>query len=296
MSPDAGLIDLVDERLEDWNQGDVVLGDKVPFLYLADFSRPVTDGSRQAARANSEETEPLGTVFPTIPGVVVLTQSCDIVRSSAQQPFVRLAMLENARNADFLDRVRQLMEPRFAYIPGVADRSLVARLEAVMTVEKGLIAGIDPTDRIRGCRTGLEASAFAAALARNVDRFAFPDLFSDAIVGIRDRVLNKHGKRTIEGKTLEALREIRVACSPSWEDTAPELTFYFIFSDRSAIPESADSILDGLLKRFKPKGAFSNPCFRIVTLSEMSAEAYVTSQPLEFYRLSRSATRSPPPD
>ena len=223
MSLDATLIAAIDERLNDWNQGDVVLGDAIPFVHLADFNQPITLGSQNAAEIDPDNAERLGTVVTHVAGVAVITQSCDLVRSCKDQPFVKLSILQEVTQ-NFVDDVRKGHRPRYAYIAGVADRLLVANLDAISTVEKAVIAAVEPRYRIRGCRTDAEVREFVFALSRNASRFAFPDDFSTAMRSVQDRILNKHGtstrdskgKHTNEGALLTALREIRVACSPSW--------------------------------------------------------------------------------
>ena len=114
---------------------------------------------------------------------------------------------------------------------------------------------------------------------------------------IQERILAKHGmmthdqkgRPTNEGVLLTALREIRVACSPSWSAAEPNLTFYFVFNDRGNIPPNGDDIVEALLKRFKPTGSFKKSAFRLVALSEISAEAYVSSEPLDLEHLSHTS-------
>jgi hypothetical protein len=291
-SPNNGI----DARLNDWNQGDVVLGTAIPFVYVADYGKPITEGARQAAVADRAEGDSdLGMVAIDVPGVVVVSQSCDLVRSCADQPFVKLAALQQI-DPDFLDDVKRGRRPRYAYIPAVAGRLLVANLDAVSTVEKSVIAAVDPQDRIRGCRTDAEVRELAFALSRNVERFAFPDDFTTAMRSIQARILQKHGtvtrdkkgNPTNEGALLTALREIRVACLPSWSATDPTLTFYLIFNSQAEIPADGDEIAEALFKRFKPTGTFKDFTFRLVALSELSAEAYVSSEPLDLEHLSHS--------
>lgn len=100
------------------------------------------------------------------------------------------------------------------------------------------------------------------------------------------RTRGTRGKPTNEGKFLESLREIRVACVPSWTAAEVDLTFFFIFNERQDIPADADDIAAGLLKKFKPTGPFTDPSFRIVTISEMSAAAYLSSDSLDLDHLS----------
>jgi hypothetical protein len=293
--PDEVLIKTIDARLNDWNQGDVVLGAIIPFVYLADYTRPITSGSQTAAADNSGSGENLGTVTVDAPGIVVITQSCDLIRSCTEQPFVKVAILQEVES-DFLAEVKKGRRPRYAYIPAVADRHLIANLDAIITVEKSVIAAIEPSDRIRGCRTDAEIRELAFALSRNLDRFAFPDDFAAAMKSIQGRILAKHGKitrddrgkQTSEGIFLTRLREVRVACAPSWLSSDPNLTFYFIFNDRADIPPDGDEIVETLLNRFKPTGQFKNFSFRLVALSEMSAQAYVSSEPLDLEYLTHS--------
>lgn len=288
----------MDSRRHDWNQGDVVLGTAIPFVYLADYRQPITDGSREAAAAELAEGDAdVGMVAIDVPGVVIISQSCDLVRSCAEQPFVKVAALQQV-DAGFLDEVQRGRSPRFAFIPATLDRLLVANLDAVNTVEKSIIAAVDPQDRIRGCRTDVEVRELAFALSRNIERFAFPDDFTTAMRSIQERILEKHGtttrdkkgRPTNEGALLTALREIRVACLPSWSASDPALTFYLIFNSRAEIPADGDEIAEALFKRFKPSGPFKDFAFRLVALSELSAEAYVSSEPLDLEHLSHSSS------
>ena len=298
MSPDVARISAIDGRLSDWSQGDVVLGTAIPFVYLADYRQPVTDGSQEAAAAERAEGDAdLGTVVIDVPGVVIISQSCDLVRSCAQQPFVKLAALQQV-SSDVLNEVKRGRRPRFAFIPAIADRLLVANLDAVSAVEKSVIAAIDPKDRIRGCRAGAEVRELALALSRNLQRFAFPDDFTTAMKSIQARILEKHGtatrdkkgRPTNEGPLLTAVREIRVACLPSWSASYPTLTFYLIFNNRAEIPADGDDIAETLFKRFKQDGPFKDFALRLVALCELSAEAYVLSEPLDLEYLSHSSS------
>jgi hypothetical protein len=293
LSPDATLTTAIDQRLQDWNQGDVVLGDAIPFVHLANLEQPITPEAKEVAASTAGSTDPIGTVVASVTGLAVITQSCDLVRSCLQQPFVRLAVLEKAESS-FIEQVRQGHRPRYAYIPGVADRQLVANLDRVITIEKAVLA--EATERrIRGCGTDSDARELALALSRNVGRAAFPDDFAVAMGGIQTRIREKHGKATKdkhgkptnEGPLLKALREIRVACTPSWTAANPSLMFYFVFNKREDIPSDGDSIIEALLKRFKP-GRFADPGFILVAINEMSAEAYISSDPLDLDHLSHN--------
>jgi hypothetical protein len=287
----AKLIAEVNEGLEDWQQGDTILGVDIPFIHLADLTRPITPQSCEIAKS-PEEGDPLANIATMVPGFVVTTQTCDIVRPCDERALVQIAALKGVE-PDQLEQIKRGLRPRYAFIPGVSKHGLVADLDAVMTIEKAVLAQIPKTNRVRGCLTDVDARQFASALSRNLSRVAFPDDFVKAVKPIQQRIVDKHGKPTSdrkgnptnEGALLDRLLEIRVACSPSWTDGEVSLTFYFIFDRPQDIPADADTIIEALIKKFKPIGPFSDPLFRIVPLSEMSAAAYVASDPLDLDNL-----------
>ena len=83
-----------------------------------------------------------------VPGVVVETQTCDIVRPSQVRPAIQIAPLV-AVDDDLLTEVRRRRRPAFAYIPGAAHENLVADLDRSMTVDKAIVA---KWSRTPGCR------------------------------------------------------------------------------------------------------------------------------------------------
>jgi hypothetical protein len=288
---DAKLIAEVNERLENWQQGDTILGVDVPFIHLADLTRPITPQSCEIAKS-PEEGDALANIATMVPGFVVTTQTCDIVRPCDERALLQLAALE-AVEPDMLEQIKRGLRPRYAFISGMSEHRLVADLDAVMTVEKAVLAQVPKANRIRGCPTDADARQFASALSRNLSRVAFPDDFVKAVKPIQQRIIDKHGKPTKdrkgnptnEGELLDRLREIRIACTPSWTDSEARLTFYFVFNSRNDVPADAETIIEDLIKKFKPVGPFIDPLFRVVTLSEMSAAAYVASDPLDLDNL-----------
>jgi len=124
------------------------------FLFRAAVEAPLTEASHEGVDPETGNTE------ERVPGFADLTRTCDLVRSCAERPFVEIAPLaavsdEHGRN---IERCRQ---PRYASLPGLADRRLVVDLDRVMTVEKGVVA---QWTRVAGCATDAERRSFAAAL------------------------------------------------------------------------------------------------------------------------------------
>lgn len=76
----------VDAALKKWCQGDFVLGEQW-FVYRIDPQRPLTEASLDPGAEGSDLVE------IEIRGFVVVTQTCDIVRSCSSRPFVEVVPL-----------------------------------------------------------------------------------------------------------------------------------------------------------------------------------------------------------
>nr|WP_294523765.1 hypothetical protein [uncultured Rhodopila sp.] len=165
----------VDAALAAWRQGDIVLGEDLFFVQLADLARPITREAAETAkeRGSDEATPDIGAVFSEVAGFVILTQTCDVVRESAERPYLDVAPLVPV-SAERLEEVRALRRPASAFVPAAAPHKLVADLDRVMTVEKSVVA---TWLRTPGWTDDEEIRAFAEALARKAARFAFPDDF-----------------------------------------------------------------------------------------------------------------------
>jgi hypothetical protein len=198
-----------------------------------------------------------------------------------------------AVNSEWIEEIRKLKRPRYAYIAGVVERNLVADLvreawalpNRVMTVEKAVVAG---WERIPGCQSDTDIRSLAEALARKRSRFAFPDDFNKFAQKLQKRMQDKHEKTTDEGEALRALREIRVSATPAWDANEVELIFWFIrageddrFQDREWY-----ELLDSWLKFLPASGRFSSIDGLVVTLEDMTAKEYVNSNRLDLDRLS----------
>ena len=87
----------IDQALQAWSQGDVSLDAGLEFLHLADLSRPHSPASMQAAEAVVEEGEAITAaatpVLDEARGMVMLSQTCDVIRNCRARPFVEVAPL-----------------------------------------------------------------------------------------------------------------------------------------------------------------------------------------------------------
>ena len=273
--------------LEDWHQGDVSLNSGLDFTYLADLTNPQTPASAKLGRlsgAQHQEPEPV-CVFDQTPGVVVLTQTCDLVRPSRERPYVNIAPLVE-RDDDVIAQVKMKMRPSLAFVPALETKNLVADLDRIMTVEKAVLA---QCPRISGMLSASELMVFADAIARKFNRFAFPDDFVAAVRKLRRYIQKKHWRQTAEGAHLRVVEEVRVQAEPSWHDDEKRirLIWWFIVEQHPEgyAPDWA-AMTDKWLRLFNTAGRFENGASRVRSMGKMSAREYADSVPLDLDHLS----------
>ena len=277
----------IDEALRAWRQGDISLDEGLEFVHLADLSRPHSPASAQVAQNLADAGEAIEPgaefVLDEVRGMVMLSQTCDVVRKCRDRPFVEVAPLIEVSEAT-VEEIRRLKRPAFAYIPATANDHLVADLDRTMTVEKALISG---WNRRSGWETDDELRDFARALARKRSRFAFPNDFVVAARNFQRHLIDKHNRQSSEGAHLRALRKIRVRAAPSWDNDEVWLSWWFI---KVLDPETAQvdwqEFMDQWLARFDQTGRFRLDAPIVCCLEDMTARDYIESDHLDLDRLS----------
>lgn len=221
---DSSPLDGVTAAFADWRQGDVVSSDALLFMWVADRNQPLTSAATESAAADGgEEHDVLVTVRHE--AIVVLTQTCDLVRSCSQRPFVQLAPLVRLPLVDARGARRGHI-PRYAHIPQSGEDAF-ADLDLVMTVEKARIADIP---RQPGMADDAERRTFARAVARKFERFAFPDAFSVSLGPFTERVRRRHDRpESAEGAAFQQVRQVR-AETPDWEVDNVDVNLIFILA------------------------------------------------------------------
>jgi len=273
----------VDATLAQWRQGDCFLGD-CWFVHRFAKDFPTTNEGLFAAQDDADLAE------QQVVGFVVVTQTCDLVRKCLERPFVELCPLVEV-DAGRLIEIEKGWRPGYAYLPLLAPRRLVADLDRVMTVEKPVVA---TWARVQGWTTDSDARAFALALARKRERFAFPDDFNALVDKLKDRLGDKHNKASDEGRALRELDEIRIYASPSWDSTPVDLMFHFIRIDSDITFEGRNwgDLLQGWLKLVPSRGRFKRINGHVVTLTDITAADYASSYPLDLDHLSMTTKKS----
>ena len=249
---------------------------------MGDPAAPLSEAAAEA------ETQGIQALTSEVVGLVVVTQTCDVVRSCTVRPYIEVAPLMRV-SAEDLHAVQRGRRPAHATLPALIPHSLVADLDRVMTVEKSIVAS---WERTPGYTSDPDGRAFAQALARKRVRFAFPDDFTTMAKRLQGRLADKHEKNTDEGRGLRALREIRVHAAPSWDAPLVEIFFWFVRDEGDADFEGKNwaDLLKQWLKLVPTSGRFHSVDGQVVSLDDMSAAEYVESDPLDLDHLTGITT------
>ena len=280
LGPDDPDAKRIDAALAQWRQGDVAV-DADRFVHVADGAAPLTNEAAELEAGPS-------VIQTTVEGLVVLSQTCDIVRSCASRPFVELAPLVEVTEEE-AHRIERGHRPNYAIVAALRDRRFVVDLERVMTVEKSILV---TWTRLAGWSTDEESRRFGQALARKRARFAFPDDFNRLVRKLQARIDDKHDRLSNEGRALRALREIRVTASPSWDDAnGVTLFFWFLSTETEATLNGTtwDTWLEEWKKLVPATGRFASVEGVVITLRDMTAQEYVESDALDLDYLSTRA-------
>ena len=220
------------DRIQQWNQGDCVL-EALPFFWGFDQGQPLTDLSHQQAEGSASL---LGVALGAaeVAGLVVVSQTCDLVRKLEDRPYAQVAPLVQVGEAE-LELVRLRMRPRFVYLPTLATRGLVGDLDRILTVEKAFLA---TWKRHPGFKDELQRRSFAESLRRYYNRPAFPKAFVDALKKLDAWFHDKHDRTPDPpkkgpapfhpGACLRALAMVLVRPRPSWDAPAFHVDFILV--------------------------------------------------------------------
>lgn len=268
----------VDAALKDWRQGDCVLEDQW-FVFRFDTTIPISAEAKQAAVAPE-----IDLAQKKVPGLVLVTQTCDIVRSVLDRPFVEVSPLVRIEDESVFAQIRRARRPQFAYIPTLDEQRLVADLDQTMTLEKPVLTG---WQRFRGFESERDERAFLLALSRKRSRYAFPDDFVEITQKLQKRISKWHEKHDEEGLALREIIEIRVLPDPSWRADEISLLFWFIRSENTKLSENDWLRLKNRWLDLIPEsGRYRERMGFVTTQQEMNVEDYLNSDPFDLNHLS----------
>jgi hypothetical protein len=201
------LSDAVVQRMSDFQQGDLLPG--ITEIVVQTSSGP--------------------TVVKTPEGVVIVSQTCEIVRD--QRLFVHVApRVQQAGTTS--SQARKGRMPRYAHLPRLGDNDFVA-LDRLYSIHKGVVADAERIPTVQGAR---EATIFSQAVGRYFSRFAYPDEVNEYLDPLAKHVMEKAGKpNSAEGKLIEDIVQLRLRSVNGWEDAPYDLQL-FVIVNATALP------------------------------------------------------------
>lgn len=263
---DIQLSDEETQNLMQWRQGDYSC---VPAEFVSILASD-SDGNLEY-EAN-----------PNILGVVVISQTCDVVRCVPGKEYVVVAPIVELPE-DKIPFVRSGATPAYAALEHPPTNTAVIDLNRMLSVHKKALAG---WPRSTGFSDNAKLARFAGALERKHGRFAFPDAFADQVISaLRDKFKKPHGKASESGKIVRSINHVRVQAAPSWEAELVKIGFRFILEDEPeafypAIFKFIGDILKGIVL---PQGfAFEEPRFTLRNLDGYSAREWTSSQRIDW--------------
>lgn len=259
------------DPLAEWRQGD--------------FARGV-GGFLFAGLSESDEPYDPEESADKVSGLVVISQTCDVVRRTAGREYVAVCALTKVDPAD-IGNIKKGRKPYYARVDN-AEEDEFADFRRVMSVHKDLVAS---WNRTPGFESKDSAKRFAAHIERKFGAFAFPDEFNEAIRPLANRIWKRHDKDSEVGRIYRSLRQIRFQAIPNWDAEQKRIRLVAILhpTDRmEASREKIGSELDEQLNNiiFPDGYSWAEPNFELAAASEHSAESIFDSEPADFDFLS----------
>ena len=150
--------------------------------------------------------------YPTPLGVVVLTQTCDIVNWSSSRRAVQVAPVV-VLDEDKAKEARHGRRPQYAALPGLSELHF-ADLAIVSTIDKARIARMEGQ---HGIEEGFETRRFGQAAGRKYNRYPFPDEVVHRLQPLESLIRSKHDSDSKpEGWALQRVRQIRISSDNGW--------------------------------------------------------------------------------
>lgn len=277
---DVDLVDRVNAATLDWRQGDVPQLTVPPLAWFATPTMPLTSTS---ARMTGNG---FGAVVAEANHVVIVTQTCDIVRDCREYAHITLAGVVTLAGNMAQEALRG-RRPRFVALPDLGP-DCFADTSLLVSAEKTILLGVES---ISAVVSDVSRRRFAEGVGRAFERSALPDDLVLALNGLTQRIKQKHDKDSKEGRALRLLEDIRIRGLPSW--TADEIDVRVLFcpptqdeANDCMAPDEWDDMIEKWVGRAEPQGVIRSIEGDWLPFDQMTARDYLDTDCLDFEYLS----------
>jgi hypothetical protein len=216
-----------------WKQGTLLPALAHSVVYLP--SHPLT-GIAKRTKTPAATIRVSGTEHAVATGImratdyhVVITQTCDILKSESEEPTVLAMRAYITDNQRILAPAAKNSARMFLLDP---DRGLVVDGTVLTEIEKPVLAGLTPAPGAPNC---VIERRFARWLGQRFSRFAFPDPIVGAIIKpLLDNLRQMQGVGDPDLTALDPVEQIRLA--PTGGEPPYEVSLLFIIP-QSGLPD-----------------------------------------------------------
>lgn len=173
--------------------------------------------------------------MPTPSGVVVLSQTCDVVQPSKARCLVAPVLVDPGEAV--FSSARKGQKPLQLYLESdVAEpKRCVANMEFAVSVPKATLAGSPLLAHYVDEASGGQARAVAWRVGRAFSRFPFPDEVYPVFSKLRGQAQDKAGSAGNFGRVLELVEDLRVSAD-QWGKPGRRLTLHIVVLEERLIP------------------------------------------------------------
>lgn len=157
-------------------------------------------------------------------GVVVVSQTCDLVRENIAEVQVSPVVTLSQNPAK---EARAHRRPRYTPLPALGDEYF-ADLSMISTVHKSILLGYESRSGIVNYDWRAKID-FSRAIGRKFDRYAFPDDVTPWLRRLQELMQSKAPKSGPVGRLADDITELRLEAAAGWGEEPPyDLTLILI--------------------------------------------------------------------
>lgn len=174
-------------------------------------------------------------------GVVILSQTCDVVRDPGTRPHVLVAPIAGSLAKKQESDARRGRTPLLLHLP-LTDNAeeKFADLQHATSVPKSSLLGTTLLSRHTTSDSAPDAAHLGARIGRAFSRFAFPDEIHGVTDALAKKARETSGSSKPFGRVIDYVEDLRVKAS-HWGAPGRVLTFYVIVSSALLIePDDVD--------------------------------------------------------
>lgn len=190
-------------------------------VVIADSAWPLDDASEQAAAETGANG--LMVVPEAVDVVVLLTQTCDLQRTTAEERHCQVAPVLD-RGPTFARETSRGRRPGWVALPWYMTTA-VAELSRITTLERSVIVGVKSLGRPTTPREQLH---FAEAASRHFTRPALPDDVVTVLRPFLERMQERHDRDSSEGRCIEKIATLRLEAIPDLGAPTSHLTILLV--------------------------------------------------------------------